>query len=361
MKTKYILLVSLFSIILTQANSQIPAGYYSSLIGLTGDTLKDTLNNIIDGHTEYPYTSSSQDDCWDILKLADKDPDSSNNVLGIYSNFSMDGPKEYDSGRGWSREHVWAKSRGNFTTSKGVGTDLHNLRAEDVSTNTARNNRNFDDANTRYIDGSGNYSGTTDSYTSSTDWVWEPRDEVKGDIARTIFYMTVRYEGENGELDLELTDSLLSSSDQSPLHGKASTLYTWHINDTVSDAERARNDTIYKYQGNRNPFVDHPEYVKEIYGSKYGGISVGVNKIEKVEQDQFKIYPNPSREYITIESNGKMIQEIRIVNLQGKLISEAQYFSKTAKLDLSSLNRGVYFIQIIDNEGRVWNHYQVVH
>ena len=243
--------------------SQIPVAYYSTAAGLSGDSLKDALNDIIDGHTEFTYTSSSMD-CWDILKKADQDPDSANNVLGIYSEFSMNGPLEYNSAQGWSREHVWAKSRGNFNTNRGVGTDLHNLRAEDISTNTARSNRNFDNATIQYIDGSGNYFGTTNSYTSSSSWVWEPRDEVKGDIARIIFYMSVRYEGENGELDLELTDSLLSQSDTSPLHGNARTLYTWHLNDTVSAAERSRNDTIYKYQRNRNPFVDHPEYAQKI-------------------------------------------------------------------------------------------------
>jgi endonuclease I len=90
-------------------------------------------------------------------------------------------------------------------------------------------------------------------------WVWEPHDEMKGNVAKVIFYMTVRYEGENGELNIELTDSLLLSSSQLPLHGNARTLYNWHFNDTVSIAERSRNDTIYKYQNNRNPFIDHIE------------------------------------------------------------------------------------------------------
>lgn len=347
---------SIFFFIMGSSFSQIPAGYYSTASGLTGDSLKDALNDIIDGHTEFSYTSSSQD-TWDILKKADQDPDSSNNVIGIYSGFSMDGPKEYDSGKGWSREHVWAKSRGNFTTSKGVGTDLHNLRAEDLSTNSARNNRNFDIGSIRYVDGSGNYSGTTDSYTSN-DWVWEPRDEVKGDVARIIFYMSVRYEGENGELDLELTDSILSKSDKSPLHGNAITLYKWHLNDMVSDVERSRNDTIYKYQKNRNPFVDHPEYVKEIYGSKYGLSAVGIK--ENIEGSSFSIFPNPSNSNITIESTEEQITEVLIIDLQGKLVTRNLYSSNSVQMNLSELKRGVYFLRITDSNGKVSNHYQVV-
>lgn len=246
------------------AFAQIPSGYYDAADGLTGNDLKSALNGIIDGHTEYPYSSSGTD-VWDILKVADQDPNNSGNVIGIYSGFSMNAAAEYDGGAGWNREHVWAKSRGDFGTSMGAGTDLHHLRAADVSTNSARNNRNFDEAPTQYVDGSGNYQGTTDSYTSSSDWIWEPRDEVKGDVARMIFYMVVRYEGASGEPDLELTDSYLSSTDKSPVHGKASVLMSWHLADPVSQAEEDRNDVVYSYQGNRNPFIDHPEYACMIF------------------------------------------------------------------------------------------------
>ncbi len=246
--------------------SQIPAGYYDQANGLSGDQLKAALHNIIDGHTTYPYSSSGTD-TWDILKEADRDPQNPNNVIGIYSGFSMNGAAEYDGGNGWSREHVWAKSRGDFGTSQGAGTDVHHLRAEDVSTNSARSNRNFDYADYFYTDGSGQYSGATLSKTSDTDYVWEPRDEVKGDVARMIFYMVVRYEGTNGDPDLELTDIYQTSTSKDPLHAKLTTLIEWHLNDPVTDAERTRNDIIYGYQQNRNPFIDHPEYVCELYSS----------------------------------------------------------------------------------------------
>jgi endonuclease I len=252
------------------AFAQIPPGYYNSANGLNGAALKSALHQIIDGHTEYPYTSSSTD-VWDILKVADRDPNDSTKVIGLYSGFSMDAAAEYNSGSGWNREHVWAKSRGNFGTSQGAGTDAHHLRAADISTNSARNNRNFDSASTQYIDGSGNYQGATNSYTSSTDWVWEPRDEVKGDVARMIFYMVVRYEGSNGEPDLELTDMLLNNTDQSPIHGKASVLMAWHLADPVSAEEISRNDVVYSYQGNRNPFIDNPQYACMIFSSYCNG------------------------------------------------------------------------------------------
>lgn len=257
--TSFLFIVASFTSI-----AQIPAGYYDAANGQTGEPLKNALHNIIKGHTEYTYSSSGTD-VWDILKEADRDPNNSNNVIGIYSNFTMDAAAEYAGGAGWNREHVWAKSRGDFGTSRGAGTDVHHLRACDISTNSARNNRNFGEGTIQYVDGSGNYQGTTDSYTSSTEWVWEPRDEVKGDVARMVFYMATRYEGGGGEPDLELTENLLSNTDKSPFQARLSTLLEWHQNDPVSDAERNRNDIVYSYQNNRNPFIDHPEYVCTIY------------------------------------------------------------------------------------------------
>ncbi len=244
--------------------SQIPAGYYNDAAGLSGDPLKNALHTIIDGQIEFPYSSDSTD-VWDILKEADRDPNNPNNVIGIYSGFSMNAALEYDGGNGWNKEHVWAKSRGDFGTAPGPGTDVHHLRAADVTTNSARSNRNFDNCSEPYVDSGGNYSGATPSFTSSTDWVWQPRAAIKGDIARMIFYMVVRYEGSNGEPDLELTDTNLSNGDKSPLHARMTTLLQWHNDDPVDDAERTRNDVVYSYQQNRNPFIDHPEYACEIW------------------------------------------------------------------------------------------------
>ena len=183
---KQVTLLLFATLIVNFSFAQAPAGYYNGTEGQSGETLKSTLYNIIKGHTTYPYTSSGTD-VWDIIKETDRDPNNPNNVIGLYSGFSMNAAAEYNSGQGWSREHVWAKSRGDFGTSRGAGTDLHHLRAEDVSTNSSRNNRSFDDdANTPFTDGSGGYTGPTDSFTSDTDWVWEPRAEVKGDVARML-------------------------------------------------------------------------------------------------------------------------------------------------------------------------------
>ncbi|MEL1236974.1 MAG: endonuclease [Candidatus Neomarinimicrobiota bacterium] len=245
----------------------IPSGYYDSASGLDDDALKAALNDIIDGHTEFPYTSSGTD-VWDILKVSDRDPNNSNNVLCVYTQYSMSAAGEYNSGNGWSREHVWAKSHGDFGTSSGAGTDVHNLKPADVSINSTRNNRDFDNGGDAVTDSSppAGYDGSTDCFKTST--TFEPPDSLKGDIARIIFYMVVRYEGENGEVDLEMVNYADSSPSGEPYHGVQSTLYSWHVADAVSSFEQNRNDVIYSYQGNRNPFIDHPEYANYLWGGE---------------------------------------------------------------------------------------------
>lgn len=266
---------------------QIPNGYYDSAIGYTGDSLKTKLNLIIKNHTEFPYTSSNTD-VWDILKETDKDTLNPNNVLMIYSSWSKDASLEYDSGNGWSREHVWAKSRGDFGTSQGAGTDVHALRPCDISVNSARNNRWFAECSTEYIDG----DGATGSYTSSIDWVWKPNDKVKGDVARMIFYMATRYEGEGAEPDLEVIDSIPSNNNGlEPVHAKLSDLMQWHIDDPVDDWERNRNNIIYyDYQNNRNPFIDNPEYAQLIWGY------VGLSEFESEQKELVRIIDYLGRE-----------------------------------------------------------------
>jgi len=236
--------------------AQIPAGYYDSADGLTGDTLKTVLHNIIKGHTELSYAAVKE-----ALKDTDEDTANPNNVICLYSGWSYAKTEFGNGSEQWNREHVWSKSHGNFGNTPPCGTDLHHLRPADASVNSAKNNRDFDYGATQYVDG----SGTTDCY-YSTD-IWEPRDEVKGDVARMIFYMATRYEGDTGEPDLEVVDYVNTSPNNEPYYGKLSTLIAWNAADPVDDWERNRNNIIYyDYQNNRNPFIDHPEYVNAIWG-----------------------------------------------------------------------------------------------
>ncbi|MCV9887844.1 endonuclease [Metabacillus halosaccharovorans] len=224
--------------------------YYENALGKTGTSLKTALHNIIDDHTEISYSN-----VWEALRNTDEDPANQNNVILLYTGRSQSKTSNGSSIDAWNREHVWAKSHGDFGTSMGAGTDLHHLRPTDVSVNSSRSNKDFDNGGTVQKE-------APDTYADSDSW--EPRDEVKGDVARMIFYMAVRYEGDSGELDLEVTEKVNNGS--APLHGKLSTLLQWHQQDPVDDFERNRNEVIYQdYQHNRNPFIDHPEWVEAIW------------------------------------------------------------------------------------------------
>ncbi len=253
---KYFLTFTL-SFVILMAKAQIPVGYYDNATGLSGGALKAALHDIIKGHHELSYDSVTI-----ALRVTDQDTVDTSKVVCLYTGWTYG---KYDFGNGsenWNREHVWSKSHGDFGVSPPAGTDLHHIRPADASVNSAKNNRDFDWGITQYIDG----SGPTDCYEAPN--TWEPRDEVKGDVARMIFYMAVRYEGDNGEVDLEIVDSVNTSPNKEPFYGKLSTLLAWSHNDPVNTWEQRRNDSIYYlYQHNRNPFIDHPEYIDSIWGT----------------------------------------------------------------------------------------------
>ncbi|MRT92175.1 endonuclease [Ancylomarina sp. 16SWW S1-10-2] len=237
--------------------------YYQNATGKTGGELKTALHFIIHDHTELPYTSKDSDDeynVWEALKITDEDPNNSDNILLIYTGRS-EAKSNQDNGDGgdlWNREHIWAKSHGDFGTDRGAGTDIHHLRPSDASVNSDRSNLFFDDG------GQAHSEATECNYDDDS---WEPRDAIKGDVARMIFYMAVCYEGENGDPDLEMTEDMTYSKDNytAPYFGKLSTLIDWNTQDPVDDAERARNEKVYTIQGNRNPFINHPEWVNAIW------------------------------------------------------------------------------------------------
>ncbi len=220
--------------------------YYERAKGKTGIELKSVLNDIISIQKKLSY-----DAVWEALKDTDEDPNNPNNIILLYT-----GRSESKSGYPlWNREHVWAKSHGDFGTATGAGTDVHHLRPADVSVNSDRGHLDFDE-------GGKKHSEATECFYDSDSW--EPGDEVKGDVARMIFYMAVRYEGENGEPDLEISENV--NNYPKPLFRKLSILKKWHEQDPVSNFEKTRNEKIYKkWQNNRNPFIDHPEWVKTIW------------------------------------------------------------------------------------------------
>jgi endonuclease I len=341
------LLFCWFSIIVY---GQAPDTYYDTAENLADEALKMALNEIIDNHTEFTYTSSSTD-VWDILKETDRDPDNSENVVLIYSGVSVNGAQEYNSGNGWTREHVWAKSRGDFGITRGPGTDVHALRPLDNSTNSKRSNRSFNNCNNckAVTDQWGNETG---SQQDENDYSFEPRDAVKGDVARMLFYMAVRYESLDGHADLEFTESMLPQGDKQPIHGVLSVLLAWHRNDPVDAWEENRNNIIFKdYQKNRNPFIDFPVLAEHLWGTKIGlNWSKEVLSIETFKETIASIYPNPVANNLHLKGFGKNAK-VAIYSTIGKMVLTTEIDTNNTVIDVSSLS-GMYLIHVITSEKR---------
>ena len=194
---------------------------------------------------------------WDQVAFTDEDPGNPGHVRLFYTGWTREAGDHGNGQSQWNREHVWAKSRGDFGTRPGAGTDLHLIRATDVSVNNRRGNLAFDEGGEPVIDNDGPTACFKDSDS------WEPRDQVKGDVARMLFYAAVRYE--SVELDLELIDDTVPKGDHDPEHGVLSTLLQWHVLDPVDADERFRHERIATRQGNRNPFIDLPDLVALVW------------------------------------------------------------------------------------------------
>ena len=254
-------------------NSEI---YYSDVLSgefANAEELKNALSVIIaKNHKQLTYKQ-----VWSTLTYADQDPANDKNVIEIYTGASISKYDNQTGGSGvgkWNREHVWAKSHGFPNESQWGYTDAHHLRPSDVGINTARSNNDFgackDTGEEVLFNGAG-----TGNYLDKTTNCWEPRDKVKGDVARMIMYMDTRYQGTDTATtqmpDLVAVDRLTTTAeDDAPLIGTLCTLYEWSQLDAVDSYEQNRNNQVYKYQGNRNPFIDRPELVKEVYGAVCG-------------------------------------------------------------------------------------------
>jgi serine protease len=268
--------------------------YYHSIAEQNGIALKKTLNELIKGHERYSYTPC----VWEILKEADKSPTNSEHVRGIYTgrdihsackdrvlrngeSFNKTCTDWWDTSKAnpekipftrqnaWNREHIWSKLHGFPKPKQHAYTDAHHIVAADSSVNTDRSDNDFAD---------GGESDTECKQCREGYGTWEPPADVKGDIARMMFYMDVRYEGNDGSgtPDLQLVKSDNSKrtkkSDGYGQFGHLCTLLKWHLSDSVSIQERKRNNIIYSWQGNRNPFIDKPELVKRVWGNSCSNI-----------------------------------------------------------------------------------------
>jgi endonuclease I len=247
------LLISLNGILQAQ-----PPGYYNGTENLSGENLKDALHEVIKNHVDFSYNEARY-----ILNYTDADTANPNNVILFYLQQPRDANQYGEGGDYINREHVWAKSHGYFSGIRPVYSDTHNLRPADASVNEDRSNKDFDKVQPNGI----RHSEATECWYS--DSAWEPGPATKGQVARILFYMATRYEGEENGVDLELADKL--NTFPLPQHGKLSTLLEWNNQYPPSNFERRRNERIYQIQQNRNPFIDNPDFANLIWNNKQPG------------------------------------------------------------------------------------------
>ena len=264
-------------------NTILVADYYRNVDATNATTLRATLHAAIDDHIKVPYTSG-ETDTWDVLNLADEDPVDTGAILDIYKNAVY---AKISGGTGaYNREHSWPNSWGfpDDGPSNYPYTDCHHLFASDVDYNSHRNNLPYGVCSAACTEdptllnhtiggGSGTYPGNSNWYTGSantgTHETWWAR---RGDVARAQLYLEVRYEGGShgassvAEPDLRLTDDtaqIVSTGNNEAIAymGRLAAILAWHAQDAVDAREVRRNGIVYTYQANRNPFIDHPEWV----------------------------------------------------------------------------------------------------
>lgn len=318
---------------------QIPEYYQDIDFTQSQEQLKQDLSQlIINTHTyELEYTP----EVWEVLKEADLDPNGNGeDVLLLYGYDDNDGLSKTDRTRDkdlschssscdglWLREHVFPRSLADpdmTTNEPGTGTDAHNLRASDSEMNSYRSNYAF-------AEGSGNADALGYSQ-------FYPGDEWKGDVARIIMYMELRYPGE--------CEARSVGAGATTYHYDMPNIFLeWNAEDPVSQLEINRNNSIAQAQGNRNPFIDNPYLATMIWNGPDAENTWNLATIDMdSDVESIQIYPNPAQKTLNISSD---ISSVYFYNAEGKMVKQSE--QETIKVD--DLEQGIYKLLIVDQNG----------
>ncbi len=316
-----------------------PNGYYNSLDNLADDELKQALQDIIANPSV--VRAQTYTDVIDILKEADQNPENSNEVWLVYleqGRAKLDFQLTSSSIGKWNREHTFPRSRAGYFSieedeiadGKDVfwatkadslrhgNSDAHGLRAVDGPENSSRNNQFY-----------GEYNGPDGTLGG-----------FKGDVARGVFYLAVRYNG------LEIVNGFPDGNVGQ--FGDLQTLLEWHRNDPPDDFEINRNNVIYDWQFNRNPFIDQPELIEYIWGDNMGEVWVQSLSVDENLLDTISIYPNPTSGRVYIKGLNSAANAT-VYSVDGRKLFTQIITNSYIDLNLSS---GMYMLQIA-TEGKM--------
>lgn len=321
--------------------AQIPNYYQGIDFNQTGVQLQSQLAALITAtHThELVYTP----EVWEALRLSDLVPENPQNVFLVYGYDDEDDDHVNDRTRDktlschtsdcngkWVREHVFPKSLGNPSfDNTGPGSDAHSIRSVDYTWNNSRSNRKF-------TYGTGN-SHITDN------GLFYPGDEWKGDVARMMMYMHIRY-GDRCKASYVGTSSYSFHPDMPDI------FLQWNAEDPVSEHELVRNEVLQDMQGNRNPFIDNPYLATLIWGGDEADNTWFELSVKDEIFAQTRVYPNPVSDILNVSSN-KVILSLSLYTTVGERILHRDIYKYNAEIQLQQFNEGLYILLINYSDG----------
>ncbi len=351
---KPFIIVTLLSWIISVTLAQIPNGYYNDAAGLEGTALRVALHNIIDDHTSLEYG-----DIYDILDQTDQKPNGK--VWDMYSDVPGGTPPyEYTffedecgnySGEGscYNKEHSWPKSWFGGQVYP-MHSDLFHIVPTDGYTNGMRSNYPFGEVGAaNWTSQNGSKRGYS-NYPGYSGIVFEPIDEYKGDFARGYFYMSTRYyEEDNGWPGSDMVDG----AEIKPW--ALAMLLEWHYNDPVSDKETDRCNAIYNLQDNRNPFIDHPEYVSLIWDPGSG--------VDEIDLNQFlNIYLTNHSQVLHLNQlkDKNESYNLNLYDISGKKMIASNMKGNHHEINLRDFPKGAYVLGIENTKTRQLFHFKFI-
>ncbi|MBK8339488.1 MAG: endonuclease [Flavobacteriales bacterium] len=323
----------------TTISAQPPPGYYDTAAGLNGPDLRTALYNIIEGQWVASYAG-----LWTYFQQTDDRPDGY--VWDLYSDvpggtapyvfqFVADQCGTYNGeGDCYNREHSFPKSW--FNDAPPMDTDLHHVYPTDAWVNQQRGNLPYGEVGAADWTSQNGTAVGDNTFPGYSGTVCEPIDAFKGDLARTYFYMMTRYLPNIGGW----SSPMLQGNDLSPW--AENMLLDWHINDPVSPKEIDRNNAIFGIQNNRNPFIDQPGWVINIWGP-----TAGVNEVDVLLDWTLGSDPNGLR----LQRSGVTAALVRIFDTSGRCSLQTDWTTAELSIPITE-SRGLLFVQVSDAKGR---------
>ena len=354
----------LLAILISFSFAQAPANYYDGTTGLTGYALKTKLNEIVsNGALDLGYGSGTGG-LWTTYFTSDRDKyyENNNTLLDMYSE-KPSGPDTYEfklgqvsaggnqcgngannEGSCYNREHSLPKSFFGGILATPMANDGHFVIPTDYFVNNQRSNFPYGETNAATFTSTNGSKLGTSNFPGYNGTVFEPINEFKGDLARMQLFFITRYEDRLGEFTGFQTagNPLDGTIDRGYKQWFINLLLKWSAQDPVSQKEIDRNNAIYARQKNRNPFIDRPEWITQIWTSTLSSAEVA-NFDKKIS-----IYPNPVR-------NGELhlagfglneVKNVQIYTLDGKLVQTVPFNQKSSsKVILKNREKGVYILK----------------